>query len=53
MTDSRSITFDGARLTIEDVCALAARDARAELSADAGFRARIRRGADFLERLLR
>jgi histidine ammonia-lyase len=53
MTDSRSITFDGNRLTIEDVCQLAARDARAELSADPEFRARIRRGADFLERLLR
>ncbi len=53
MTDSRSIPFDGNRLTIEDVCSLAARDARAELSADAEFRARIRRGADFLERLLR
>ena len=53
MTDSRSIAFDGGRLTIEDVCALAARDARATLSADPAFLARIRRGADFLERLLR
>jgi histidine ammonia-lyase len=53
MTDSRSISFDGSRLTIEDVCSLATRDARAELSADPAFRARIRRGADFLERLLR
>jgi len=53
MTDSRSITFDGGRLAIEDVCAIAARDARTELSAAPAFRARIRRGADFLERLLR
>jgi histidine ammonia-lyase len=53
MTDHLSITFDGSRLTIEDVCALAKRDARAELSADPAFRARIRKGSDFLERLLR
>ena len=53
MTDSRSITFDGSRLSIEDVCALASRHARAELSSDAAFRGRIQRGADFLERLLR
>ncbi|MFL6700317.1 MAG: histidine ammonia-lyase [Vitreoscilla sp.] len=53
MTDSRSITFDGRPLAIEDVCAIASRDARTELSADPAFRARIRRGSDFLERLLR
>jgi histidine ammonia-lyase len=53
MTDSRSITFDGQRLVIEDVCRLASRQADAHLSADPAFRARIRRGADFLERLLR
>ncbi|MCK9684294.1 HAL/PAL/TAL family ammonia-lyase [Scleromatobacter humisilvae] len=53
MTDSRSITFDGRALTIEDVCAVASRDARAELSRDPTFLARIRRGSDFLERLLR
>jgi len=53
MTDSRSIRFDGRPLAIEDVCAIAARDARAELSADPAFRARIRRGSEFLERLLR
>ena len=53
MTDSRSITFDGGRLAIEDVCAIAARDARTALSADPAFRARIRRGSEFLERLLR
>ena len=59
MTDSRStapvapVVFDGAPLRLEDVCRLAAGDARAELSADPAFRARIRRGAEFLERLLR
>jgi len=53
MTDSRSITFDGGRLAIEDVCAIASRGAHATLSADPAFRARIRRGSDFLERLLR
>ena len=53
MTDSRSTTFDGTPLAIEDVCRLAAREARAVLSPDPAFRARIRRGADFLERLLR
>ena len=53
MTDSRSVTFDGSRLAIEDVCRLASREAGAELSADPAFRARIRRGADFHERLQR
>jgi histidine ammonia-lyase len=57
MTESRTaapaIVFDGSRLTIEDVCRLAAGRARAELSAEPAFRDRIRRGADFLERLLR
>jgi histidine ammonia-lyase len=53
MTDSRSITFDGGRLAIEDVCAIASRGARSALSAEPAFRARIRRGSDFLERLLR
>jgi histidine ammonia-lyase len=53
MTDPRTITFDGRRLTIEDVCSLASRSAGALLSDDPAFRARIRKGADFLERLLR
>ncbi len=53
MTDSRSIIFDGSPLTIEDVCAVASRGARAELSRGPAFLARIRRGSDFLERLLR
>ena len=53
MTESRLITFDGSPLTIEDVCLLASLKADASLSDDPAFRARIRRGADFLERLLR
>jgi len=53
MTDSRSITFDGGPLAIEDVCAIASRSARSTLSGNPEFRARIRRGSDFLERLLR
>ena len=53
MTDSRSITVDGRPLTIEDVCAIAARDARTRLSDAPEFTARIRRGSEFLERLLR
>ena len=54
MTDARPpIVFDGSRLTIEDVCRLARREAAPRLSGDPAFRARIRRGADFLERLLR
>ena len=54
MTEAHSpIVFDGSPLSIEDVCRLARRAARARLSDDAGFRARIRRGADFLDRLLR
>ena len=54
MTESRSrVVFDGRPLTIEDVCRLARREAAAQLSGDAAFRARIQRGADFLDRLLR
>ncbi|WP_349985321.1 aromatic amino acid ammonia-lyase [Stenotrophomonas sp. WHRI 8082] len=45
--------FGAAALTIEDVVALADRRARAELSDAPAFRARIQRGADFLDRLLR
>lgn len=47
------VLFDGATLDIEAVCALADGAARAELSAEPAFRARIARGADYLERLLR
>ncbi|QNR97216.1 aromatic amino acid lyase [Stenotrophomonas sp. 169] len=50
---SPSCHFGAAALTIEDVVALADRRARAELSDAPAFRARIQRGADFLDRLLR
>ena len=53
MTETRPIIFDGRPLGIEDVCLLASRRADAVLSDDPAFRARIRRGAEFLERLLR
>ncbi|HSC80373.1 MAG TPA: aromatic amino acid ammonia-lyase [Chitinolyticbacter sp.] len=46
------VRFDGTPLTIEDVVALAQQSRCAELSADTAFRARIARGADFLDRLL-
>ena len=47
------VVFDGSPLTIEDVCRVARREAAPRLSDDAAFRARIQRGADFLDRLLR
>jgi len=52
-TDLPVVRFDGQPLTLHDIAALAERRARAELSHDAGFRARISRGAEFLDRLLR
>ena len=45
--------FGDAPLTIEDVVALAQRQRTAVLNEDPAFRARISRGADFLDRLLR
>ena len=53
MTESRPICFDGSALSIEDVCLLASMSAEASLSEDPAFRARIRRGSEFLDRLLR
>lgn len=49
---SMTVTFGDGRLTIEAVCALAQGRAKARLSNDAGFMARIARGAAFLDRLL-
>jgi len=49
----RSVVFDGSRLAIEDLVDIAHGRARARLSPDAAFRARIAAGADFLDRLLR
>ncbi|MFC4160463.1 HAL/PAL/TAL family ammonia-lyase [Chitinimonas lacunae] len=46
------VRFDGSRLTLDEVVALAERRRPAELSPDPAFRARIARGADFLDRLL-
>ena len=47
-----AVIFGAERLTIEQVVALASRAARPVLSDDVGFRARINRGAAFLDRLL-
>lgn len=46
------ITFDGQRLHIEDIVALARRQASAELGRTPEFQARIQAGADFVARLL-
>lgn len=46
------IVFDGSRLSIEDVVAVANQRKVVSLSAEPEFRARISRGADFLDRLL-
>lgn len=47
-----AIVFDGSPLRIEQIAQLAQGEARAELARDPAFRARIQRGADFLDRLL-
>ncbi|MCV2368076.1 HAL/PAL/TAL family ammonia-lyase [Roseateles oligotrophus] len=49
---SSAVVFNGQRLSIEDVCALAHGQRQAILSPDAGFRAHIQSGADFVARLL-
>jgi histidine ammonia-lyase len=46
------VRFDGSRLTLEDVGALARRERPAELGTAPAFRQRIAKGAEFLERLL-
>ncbi len=51
-TTPSPVLFDGSRLSVDDVAALALRSRPAQLSPDAGFRARIARGASFLDRLL-
>lgn len=50
--DVPRVIFDGAPLSVGDIVALSERKALALLSSDSGFRSRIQRGADFLERLL-
>jgi len=47
-----AVTFGSQRLCIEDIVALARRARDARLSPDAGFRARINRGAEFVDRLI-
>lgn len=49
---ARTVRFDEGRLTIEDIVAIARGEAHPTLSGDPAFRARITRGADFLDRLL-
>ncbi|MCX7564282.1 aromatic amino acid ammonia-lyase [Xanthomonadaceae bacterium XH05] len=50
--DAASVIFGGMPLTIEDVTALSRRERPAQLCVDPAFRARITRGAAFLDRLL-
>lgn len=52
-TPRRTVRFDRARLTLEDIVDIARGTARPALSEDPAFRAAIARGADFLDRLLR
>ncbi|MET0350013.1 MAG: aromatic amino acid ammonia-lyase [Rhizobacter sp.] len=52
-SDLPTVLFDGRRLGLDDIVALSERRARAELSRDPVFTARIARGADFLDRLLK
>ena len=47
-----TVVFGGQRLTIEDVVAIST-GSNASLSDDAGFRSRIQKGAEFLEKLWR
>ncbi|MEY4563076.1 MAG: hypothetical protein RLZZ618_2353 [Pseudomonadota bacterium] len=51
--DTPRVRFDGSRLSVDDVVSLAEQRSVAELSTDLTFRARITKGADFLDRLLR
>ncbi len=47
-----TVFFDGSPLQIEQITAIAYGHAKAALSANPAFRARIQKGADFLDRLL-
>ncbi|MGA9519820.1 MAG: aromatic amino acid ammonia-lyase [Myxococcaceae bacterium] len=51
-TPESTVCFDGSRLTLEDVVAVAHGECSAALGTSAGFRQRIARGAEFLDRLL-
>jgi len=46
------VVFDGSRLTIEDIQAIASQARAARLSADPKFRDAVQAGADFVDRLL-
>lgn len=52
MNSPRTICFDAGWRSIEDVCAIAEKNAAAKLSPAPEFRAAIARGADFLDRRL-
>ncbi|KAA1190661.1 aromatic amino acid lyase [Pseudohalioglobus sediminis] len=51
--NSQTVVFDGTPLTVIQVAALAAGKAKVKLDTSDEFRARIDRGAEFLEKLLR
>ncbi|HET9049642.1 MAG TPA: aromatic amino acid ammonia-lyase [Chiayiivirga sp.] len=51
-TEQPAVNFGHGPLTIEDIIAIAGQRADARLSTDPDFRARIARGAEFLDRLL-
>jgi histidine ammonia-lyase len=51
-SDSATVVIGAGRLRLDDVVAIAQRTARASLHDDAGFRSRITRGADFVDRLI-
>ncbi len=52
LTESDPIVFDGSRISIDDVVALALQPRSAQLSTEPTFHARISSGPDFLDRLL-
>ncbi|HTD28359.1 MAG TPA: aromatic amino acid lyase, partial [Xanthomonadaceae bacterium] len=51
-SDPVTIVIGASRLRLDDVVAIANRSAQASLFDDADFRARITRGADFVDRLI-
>ena len=51
-TSTELVFFDGSPLRIEQITAIARRQADARLSREPAFQERIRKGADFLDRLL-
>jgi histidine ammonia-lyase len=47
------VTFDGSRLSIENICDIALQKTPAQLSSSTEFRQRIRKGSSFLDKLLK